>query len=197
MSYKLLSQNGRRLCCLVTSFQETKIHICSKDLPFNFHWVLRSSLEGTGAGPSHYAQAASVIYPCISIWGRQLSDGWAMANYWMNSAIATSALWIQFRQCVVIWVCERWALLGLPTNCLSAELITCGTVNALQIKSQHSISIWDLMKNSIPFCQCTQLPTVFNISQINLFLFLEQICFKYFSDLPSDKKTFFLWFSVE
>lgn len=167
-----------------------------EDLPFNFRWALRSPLEGTGAGPSHYAQAASVICHCISIQGSQLSDGWAMANCWMNSAIATSVLWIQFRQYVVIWVCEGWATLRLQTNCLSAELITCETFSALQIKSRHSIPIWDLMKNSIPFCQCTQLPTVFTYHKLTFFISGTNL-FQIFFRLVFWQKEIFLWFSVE
>ena len=36
-----------------------------------------------------------------------------------------------------------------------AELTSFRTFRVLQIKAQHFISMWDLMKNSIPFCPYT------------------------------------------
>ena len=50
---------------------------------------------------------------------------------------------------VLIQVCERQAILSFQMNCLLAELISHREFKVLQIKTQHSISIWHLMKTLV------------------------------------------------
>lgn len=113
------------------------------------------------------------LFPASAVIGILGANGvtrWGMANQLMNSAIARRVLWIQFRQGDVIRVCERWAILSLQTNCLIAELIAYRALNALQIKAQHSISIWDPRKTSTPFWPYTDWAFHFgNRSVSNIF----------------------------
>lgn len=135
---------------------------------FNFCWALRSPLEGTGQDP-HITQELPLEPATVLAFRGANSvpvELWQIAEW----TLLEPQVFYEFNSANLLWSESVRDELSLQTNCLSAELITCGTSSALQIKSWHSISIWDLMKNSIPFCQCTQLPTVFTYHKLTFFI---------------------------